>query len=513
MPEDSSQCRRIPSGTVRAHVHPVASLSSAYEPRAPDGSVLYAIVRDHLETFLAQARHQRDGEGVPRFVEQEFRDFLRCGWLAGGFARFRCGSCGTDRLIAFSCKARAVCPSCGGRRMTERAAHLVDHVFPDVPVRQWVLSLPHRVRYVLAWDHDVCRAVVAVSMRAILGFLRHRSREAGVVDPRGGAVVIVQRFGWALNVNVHFHALVLDGCFDEGGRFHPLPDLDAMDVAEVLATIVAGVRRLLARRGLADDDEHGGSADAWQDTEPALAGMAAASVEGRVALGPRAGRRIRRRGDPSAEAESAGPGPCHARQHGFDLHAAVRIRAGCRDRLERVIRYALRPPIAADRLRLTPEGQVLLALKRRWADGTTHLVFDPTELLERLAAITPRPRINLLLYYGVLGARSAWRAQVVPTRQGGDASEAIEDSRSPSSYLWAGLMQRSFGFDVLACARCGGRMRLVALIAAARDPTDSRPLGLSTEIPEPRPARDPPLLDPNLPSHWPEPAAPFEFDA
>ena len=120
--------------------------------------------------------------------------------------------------------------------MTERAAHLVDHVFPDVPIRQWVLSLPHRVRYLLAWDHDVCRAVVAVSMRAILGFLRHLARDAGVDDPRGGAVVIVQRFGGALNLNVHFHALVLDGCVDEGGRFHPLPDLDAMDVAEVLAT-------------------------------------------------------------------------------------------------------------------------------------------------------------------------------------------------------------------------------------------------------------------------------------
>ncbi len=287
-----------------------------------------------------------------------------------------------------------------------------------------------------------------------------------------------------------------------------------MDVADVLATIVAGIRRLLVRRGLVDDDECGGAADAWAETEPALAGMAAASVEGRVALGPRAGRRTRRRGDPPEEAESAEPGPCHARQHGFDLHAAVGIRAGCRDRLERVIRYALRPPIAADRLRLTPEGQVRLALTRRWADGTTHLVCDPTELLERLAAITPRPRINLILYYGVLGARSAWRAQVVPTQQGGDASEALEDARTPSSYLWARLMQRSFGFDVLACARCGGRMRLVALID--QPPVIQRilrHLGLLTAIPEPRAARDPPLLDPGLPSHEPGSIAPFRFRA
>ena len=124
--------------------------STTYEPRQPASGVLHQVVRDHFETFRAQAADLRDGEGLPGFVEQEFLDFLRCGWLAGGFARFRCGACGLDRLVPFSCKGRGFCPSCGGRRMAERAAHLVDHVFPDVPVRQWVLSLPHRLRYQLA---------------------------------------------------------------------------------------------------------------------------------------------------------------------------------------------------------------------------------------------------------------------------------------------------------------------------------------------------------------------------
>ena len=66
-------------------------------------------------------------------------------------------------------QGRAVCPSCGGRRMAERAAHLVDHVLPAVPIRQWVLTLPHRLRYQLAWDHTLCRAVLAVYARALLG--------------------------------------------------------------------------------------------------------------------------------------------------------------------------------------------------------------------------------------------------------------------------------------------------------------------------------------------------------
>ena len=121
--------------------------------------------------------YQRDA--LPRFIEEEFRGLLRCGFLAGGFARFHCGRCGLDRLVPFSCKGRAICPSCGGRRMAERAAHLVDHVFPMVPVRQWVLTLPHGLRYVLAWDHTLCRAVSGVFVRVVLGFLRRRARRAG----------------------------------------------------------------------------------------------------------------------------------------------------------------------------------------------------------------------------------------------------------------------------------------------------------------------------------------------
>ena len=78
--------------------------------------------------------------------------------------------------------------------MTERAAHLVDHVLPDVPVRQWVLTLPHHIRYLIAWRHDLCKAVVRVLLREVHRHLRTRAHERGLTDARGGAVAIVQRF-------------------------------------------------------------------------------------------------------------------------------------------------------------------------------------------------------------------------------------------------------------------------------------------------------------------------------
>ena len=498
----------------------MVSPSPTYEPRQPDRGVLYQVVREHFETFREQAAGLRDGEGLPDFVEQEFRDFLRCGWLGGGFARFRC-ACGFERLTPFSCKGRGFCPSCCGRRMTERAAHLVDEVFPHVPVRQWVLSLPLRLRYRLAWDHDLCRAVMGRALHAILGFLRRRARAAGIPDGRSGAVAIVQRFGGALNLNVHLHALVLDGVFTQGGDavdFHANPLLDAGDVADVLATVEAYVTRLLAQRGEDAEDAGGGTVDRWAEDAPVLAGLAAAAVQGRVALGDRAGARVHQDGDPLAAAPVVPrSGRCHARHNGFDLHAELCVPADRRDRLERLCRYVLRPPVAQDRFDLTADGHVRLTLKRPWANGTTHLEFKPLDLLARLAALTPRPRINLVLYHGVLAPRAAWRALVVrfdpavhpgpevavhrdPEAAGAlaDVEEQAPGAVSPppaDNHHWAELMRRSFGIDVLACPRCGGRLALIAIV---EDPAVIgrilRHLGLQATIPEPCPARSPPLF-------------------
>jgi hypothetical protein len=493
--------------------------------------VLYQLVRDHYETFAAEAASWRDGDGLPRFIDKEFRGFLKCGWLAGGFARFRCDGCGLDRLVPFSCKSRTVCPSCGGRRMAERAAHLVEHVFPDVPVRQWVLTVPHRLRYLLAWNHELTRAVAGVFMRAVLGWLRRRARvEQGIADGRGGAVAMVQRFGAALNTNVHIHALILDGVFAEEAQgplvFHPARPPGEGDLEALVATLARRIHRSLARRHMLVEDTESDVRDPWVDEEPLLAGMTAASVQSRTALGPRPGAVTRRCGAmPDEVPVPMSRGPCHAACGGFDLDATVQVPAGARDRLERVCRYALRPPIAQDRIRLTADGDVLLELRHRWSDGTTHLRFHPLELLERLASLTPRPRINLVLYYGVLGAHAAWRSRLprpgdtVPSAAADAATEAcagsacsiaptgrtpapaplepVRSARSGSNWLWAQLMRRSFGYDVLACPNCGGRFRLVALIehheAVQRI---LRHLGLPAEVPPPRPARAPPRRPP-----------------
>jgi hypothetical protein len=118
----------------------VATLAAPYLPRRPTETVLYELVRQNLESFLAYAREHYDS-GLPRYVENELRAYLRCGLFSEGFLRCRCDACGHDLLVAFSCKSRTVCPSCAGRRMANASATIVDRVLPDVPLRQYVLTL------------------------------------------------------------------------------------------------------------------------------------------------------------------------------------------------------------------------------------------------------------------------------------------------------------------------------------------------------------------------------------
>ena len=140
--------QRLPRYGHHPHAAPDwAGSGHVYRPRRPTTTPLYPVVQHHLETFLAQAT-ERDpmGYGVPSWVEKDLRAYLRCGILAHGFARVRCEDCGHERLLAFSCAGRGVCPSCNTRRMAEVAAHITDHVLPHLPVRQWVLSVPKRLR-------------------------------------------------------------------------------------------------------------------------------------------------------------------------------------------------------------------------------------------------------------------------------------------------------------------------------------------------------------------------------
>ncbi|MDP1786317.1 MAG: transposase zinc-binding domain-containing protein [Nitrosomonas sp.] len=146
--------------------HTTAENRIHYERHRPEETTLYQLVQEHIESFFAQVELVT-GSGLLDFVKDEFDAFLECGVLAHGFLRLRCANCAHEKLVALSCKRRGFCSSCGGRRMAQTAAHLVDHIIPRVPVRQWVLSLPIPLRYLLAAHPRLITPVLQVIHRAI----------------------------------------------------------------------------------------------------------------------------------------------------------------------------------------------------------------------------------------------------------------------------------------------------------------------------------------------------------
>ncbi|HEX4998411.1 MAG TPA: transposase [Terriglobia bacterium] len=454
-------------------------------------------------------------------MERELRSFLTCGIPAHGFARFQCESCGKDRLVPFSCKGRSTCPSCCGRRMADTAAHLVDHVFPEVPVRQWVLSLPFGLRYRLAYDPQMLSAVLNVFVRAVFGFLRREAYECGIEQTQCGAVTFIQRFGGSLNLNVHFHMVCIDGVYapdeDGGPRFYPLSAPRPAQVARLTETLARRVTALVERRsGGLEGAEVQESDPLWRD-DPGLAAIYTASVTNRIASGNNRGRRVGLAGDRiDPEAMDIHPEQLSAAVDGFNLHAGVYVPARDRARLERLLRYAGRPPLATERLEELPDGKVSYRFKTPWRNGATHTVFSPVELIEKLAALVPSPRAHLTRFHGVVGPAARWRPLIVPPKASASEQAIAADStteellkthpqsnpapdaepspdtpaRRRRNYSWSELMKRVFAQDVLACPECGGRLRL---IAAIHPPDTTRKIldhvGLPSRPPPIAPAR------------------------
>jgi Transposase zinc-binding domain len=181
----------------------MAPAVATYEPRDPSRTVLYKVIAEHLETFLASLDANPDATGLPAYVQREFYDYLQCGILAHGFLRLGCETCKQEVLLAFSCKRRGFCPSCAGRRMAQTAAHLVERVIPWVPTRQWVVSVPIPLRYWMAASQDLTANIHTILRTTIAQYYVNqavtRGSERQKVQP--GSITFIQRFGGAINLN------------------------------------------------------------------------------------------------------------------------------------------------------------------------------------------------------------------------------------------------------------------------------------------------------------------------
>jgi hypothetical protein len=315
--------------------------------------------------------------------------------------------------------------------MCNTSAHLVDHVIPDVPLRQWVLSVPFELRLTLARRADALTAVGRVFVEEVFRWQRERARELGVSAARSGAVQFPQRFGGSLNLNVHYHVAIPDGVFTRAGtnaraEFHRLPYPTQSDLEDIALNVEIRATRWLRRKGLLLDPDEAhfnnevperAALDACLEGSLGIAELtcvpdsAGTRADDGVGLLPDSDRTDRRGG----------------RHRGFDVHAGVVVSGTDREGRERLLRYCARPPLSLERLSVTAEGLVAYRLRKPWNPSQTHRVMTPVQFMARLAALVPPPRHPLIRFHGVFAPHSAWRSSVVP------APAAPKDARASAA--------------------------------------------------------------------------------
>lgn len=380
--------------------------------------------------------------------------------------------------------------------MSESAIHLVDQVLPVKPIRQWVLSFPIQIRLLLAVRPKIMTEILNIATKAISG---HLCKKAGFKKSQAktGTVTLIQRFGGCINLNIHFHQLFLDGVYklDEERKhicFHITKAPTQSELNEVLNKIIHRTAKHLEKRGLiAKDEEDHFQLDLSEDD--ALARLQAGAATYRFTLGPNKGKK--------ALTLKTRPDTDHATNHGlvakhsgFSLHAGVAMAGTERDKIEKLCRYIARPAVALERLSLSSSGQVIYTLKKPYDDGTTAISLSPMELMERLAALVPRPKIHLTRFSGVFAPHYKYRALVVPKPPKREEQVVNDAQPSKSRIAWARLLKRVFAIDVETCRLCGDKMKI---IAAIEEPQVIKKilghLGLPTKPPEIWPARGPPI--------------------
>lgn len=373
--------------------------------------------------------------------------------------------CRYSGVVPFSCKRHGFCPSCCARRMNDEAAHLVDHVLPEVAVRQWVLSFPYQLRYLMACNQGLTNASLKIFIQAVSSYQKKKAKDLGFKNVQTGSILFIQRFGSALNLNIHGHAVFADGIFykvNDKYEFYRLPQPTTEELYFLTETIQKKVLRKIEKMGLNETDQ-------TTFDENALGELAAQSIAQKAGFGDRMGQGLKRYGTRKIEVDPEDNDPYSANVGGFSLNARVVIPRNERRRLEQLIRYMARGPIATERLSESFPNKLLYEMKTPWKDGTTHVSFSPLDFIARLVALIPPPRMNMIRYGGCFGSNFKDRKLIVkqqPTRTAApDANgQPVPEKVKKERMRWSDMLKRTFEIDVTVCPKCGGRLEQIAVI-------------------------------------------------
>ena len=349
--------------------------------------------------------------------------------------------------------------------MNDEAAHLVDSVLPEVVMRQWVLSFPYKLRYQMAHNPKLTNKILSIFIQTISSYQKKKAKQSGIKLAKPGSVTFIQRFGSALNLNVHFHTLFTDGVFYKnkagGYEFLRLAEPTGEELFLLATKIQDKVLKLTAKLEGHDQTEF---------DENALGDVAAMSIGHKAGFGDRQGQGLRRYGTKKIEVDPEDNDPYSANVGGFSLNARVWVGGRDREKLEKLIRYMARGPIATERLSESFPNLLIYKMKTPWRDGTTHVSFSPLDFIARLVALIPPAKMNLVRYHGVFAPNFKDRDLIVP-KQKSEKEATPEDKSLPiqakvrrERMRWSEMLKRTFKIDVTVCPSCCGRLEQIAVI-------------------------------------------------
>jgi hypothetical protein len=379
---------------------------------------------DEFEREYPQRYGMRFGFWRP-VIRSAIDAFLECGDLRQGFARVRCPDCGEQFFVAFSCKQRGCCPSCDQKRALILGHRLRDEVFAQVPHRQWVFTIPKRLRVYFRYTRsllgDLCRA----AYETVHEVMKLDSYE----DPCTPAMVgAVQTFGDLVHWHPHIHAIVAEGGFDEDGDFVPVEHVRLDRAVEIWQDKVFD---LLFVKGLLD----------------------LATIQSMKAW----------------------------RHSGFHVDTSVRIEADDHAGMQRLVEYIARCPFSLARMvKLTDGGKVMyhgshpychrypkLGKEMTLQPGTrrNYQLFEPLDFLASVTQHIPNKGEHQIRYYGWYSNKSrGMRQHKAQASEDTSAPEPLNAYKLKCRLTWAALIKCVYEVDPLKCTKCGAEMKIVGFV-------------------------------------------------
>jgi hypothetical protein len=366
--------------------------SRVYRPQDPRKTPLYGLLDSLYERVKGvwEERFERSHGFWRGLVDEAVARYLDCGIWDRGFARVLCRRCPEEFLVAFSCKGRGLCPSCGAKRAAELAAFLQQEVVEEVGHAQWVFTVPKMLRVNFLHHRELLGALSLAAYETV----KELMAAAAAVEKgfRPGMVSVVQTFGDRANFHPHVHALVSRGEWTASGERMAAPYVDEAAAEKLFRHKVLA---LLHRRGLLSQ----------QRSELLLSW----------------------------------------RRSGFSVHNRVYVPAGDSQGLQALVRYMMRPPVSLSRLRFTPGSHEVVYARKQGHDEpepTEGERIDALEFVARVLVQIPDPRRHLVRYYGFYSNVARGKRKKAAPAEPSAPGEALKTETTPDRADRAVLRRR-----------------------------------------------------------------------